>query len=165
MHDGLVANDVSFGELADDAGDVFFFHGAGLDLCAEFIRRFRVLADEHDATGQSVQSIARKRVPLVASFCAHDLNDGVVVVTAGRVDGDTSGFVDDNHVVVFVDDGNGLSSYGGFMSVEGVRDYIAVFDNCLEGRDLLAVENDFAAQYSVFLDYISHDHNDVQKKP
>ncbi len=139
MHDGLVADDVPFWELADDTRDVFFFHSARLKLCAEFLGGFRVLADEHNAAGQSVKSITGQRVPLVAAFRAHNLNDGVVVVAAGGMDGNAGGLGDDYYVVVFVDDANSLGGHGGFMSVEGVGDDVAVLDNGLERWDWLAV--------------------------
>lgn len=155
LHDGLVAYNVPFWELADDTGDVFFFHSPGLELYAKFFGCFCMLADEHDATGQSVESVTRERIPLVAAFCAHDFDDGVVIVAAGRVNRDAGGLVDDDYVVVFVDDADRLCSYRGFMPVESVGDYIAVVDNGLEGRDWLAVEDYFTALYGVFLDCIS----------
>lgn len=55
------------------------------------------------------------------------------------MDGNARGLGDDYYVVVFVNDANSLGGYGGFMSVEGVRDYVAVLDNALERWDWLAV--------------------------
>ena len=154
LHDGLVADNVAFWELAYDARDVFFLHRAVLNLTGEFFGGFCVLADEHDATGQSVEAVAGERVPLVPAFCAHDFDNGVVVVTAGRVDGDASGLVDDDYVAVFVDDTNRLGSHGGFVAVEGMGDDVAVLDNGVD-RDGLAIEYDFAALDGVLLEYIS----------
>lgn len=57
-----------------------------------------------------------------------------MVVAAGGVDGDAGGLVDDDEVVVFVDDADGLAGYGGFVAVEGVGDYGAVGHDCGWGR-------------------------------
>ena len=90
----------------------------------------------------------------MATFCTHDFDDGVVVVASGGVNGDAGGLVDDNHVVVFVDDANGLGGYGGFVAMESVGDYVAVFDDGVDGG-WFAIENYAAPLYGIFLDYIS----------
>lgn len=53
----------------------------------------------------------------MTSFCSHDLNDGIEVVSTGRMDWDAGRLVDDNHVVVFVDDTNRLSGHRRFVTV------------------------------------------------
>ena len=63
--------------------------------------------------------------------------------------------VDDNQVIVLVDNADGLSSHGRFMTVEGVGDYIAVFDDYIDGGSVLAIEYYAATFYSVFLTLVS----------
>lgn len=72
------------------------------------------------------------------------------------MDGYAGGLVDDDHVVVFVDDADGLSGDGGFVPVEGVRDDVAVYDLVLHRGDFLAIDDDFATLYGVFLKRISY---------
>ena len=53
-----------------------------------------------------------------------------------------------------MDYANGLGGYGGFVAVEGVRDYVAVLDDRVSGG-YFTIENNAAPLYGVFLDYIS----------
>lgn len=72
----------------------------------------------------------------MAALCAEDLDDGVEVVSAGRVDWYTCGLVDYDEVVAFVDDTDWLRRNGGFMTVAGVRDDLAVLDDRVAGCGL-----------------------------
>lgn len=89
------------------------------------------------------------------ALCAHDFDDGVIIVATGRVDGDTGGLVDDYHVIVFMDYADGLGGYGRFMSVEGMGDDVAILDDGMDGGNGLAVDNNFTALYGVFLKRVS----------
>lgn len=48
------------------------------------------------------------------------------MVPTGGVDRYTSRFIDDNKTIVFVNDADFLTCDGGFVSVQGMRDDIAV---------------------------------------
>lgn len=74
---------------------------------------------------------------------AHDLEHGVVVVATGGVDGHTSGFINDNQIVIFVDNTNLFPGDGGFVTVQGMRDDLAVLDNGV-GTSRRAVDGDEA---------------------
>lgn len=67
----------------------------------------------------------------MATLGAHYFDQRVVVVAAGRVDRNAGGLVDDDEVVVLVDDADGLRRYRRLVSMEGVRNYVAVFDDCM----------------------------------
>ena len=71
------------------------------------------------------------------------------------MDGYTCGLVDDNHVIIFVDYTNRLRSYRWLMSMQGVRDYVAVLDDCIDAGDLFSVDDHFTALYGIFLKHIS----------
>ena len=92
---------------------------------------------------------------MVPALRTHDFNDGVVVIATGGVDRDARRLVDDDHVVVFVHDADRLGSYGGFMPVKGVGDYVSVLDDGMNRRDMLTVYDDLAALYGVFLKRVS----------
>ncbi len=66
------------------------------------------------------------------------------------MDGDASGFIDDYHVVVFVEDGYGEGCYGRFMAMEGMGDNVAVFDYVLSSN-WFAVYDDNSSLYGFFL--------------
>ena len=102
MHDWLLADNVALGEFANNTGYILLFNAAVSDLIAEFLCSFGMLADEHNATCEAVQPVAGEGVPLMTPFRTHDFDDGVVVITAGRMHRNTGRFVDNNHVVVFV---------------------------------------------------------------
>lgn len=72
------------------------------------------------------------------------------------MNGYAGGFVDNDHVVVLVNDADRLSGDGGFVPVEGMRDDVAIHDLVLHGGDLLAIDDDFATLYGVFLKRISY---------
>lgn len=60
---------------------------------------------------------------------AHDLEHGVVVVATSGVDGHTGGLVNDNQIVILVDDTNLFPGDGGFVTVQSMRDDLAVLDD------------------------------------
>ena len=128
-HDGLVADDDAVGELALDAGDVLLLDGALAQAAGDHLGTLLMFRDEHDARGEAVEAVAGPRGPLVGALGAQDLDDGVVVVAAGGVDGHAGGLINDEDVVVLVDDADGLAGDGGFMAVEGVGDDLAVLDD------------------------------------
>lgn len=105
---------------------------------------------KHYPTSQSIQPVARERIPAVPSLSPHNLDDGIVVVAASRVDRDTCRLVDDDHVGVFVDDADGKGGDGGFMSVHGVGYDIAVADGGV-GGDGFAIEDYVTGFDGVFL--------------
>lgn len=78
----------------------------------------------------------------MAALCAEDLDDGVEVVSAGGVDGYTCGLIDHDEVVAFVDNTNWLRGDGGFVTVAGVRDDLAVLDDRVAGRRLAIHSNE-----------------------
>ena len=69
----------------------------------------------------------------------------------------TCGLVDDNHFIIFVDDADRLRSYRWLMSMQCVGNYVAVLDDCVDAGDLLSVDYDTAALYSIFLKHLSSD--------
>lgn len=73
------------------------------------------------------------------------------MIAAGRVYGHASGLVDHDDVVVFVDNADGRSSDGRLVSMCSVRDHVAVLDRSSSGGYRLAVEDDCAALYGIFL--------------
>ena len=72
------------------------------------------------------------------------------MVSSCAMDGDSSGLVDYDHVVIFVDYSNGSRAHGRFVSVGGMRDDCAVGDDSIEVRDFSADE-DAAFFNSLFL--------------
>lgn len=68
LHDWLFTNNITFGKFANNPSNVFLFHISILYLYAYLLCCSRVLADEHDSAGQSVKTIARQWVPVIASF-------------------------------------------------------------------------------------------------
>lgn len=109
-----------------------------------------MFSNEHDAAGKPVEPVTRHRVPQVAPVGAHNLDEGVVVVASRRVHGDTRGLVDDDQVVVFMQDADGLCGAGRFVPVEGVRDGLAVLDGHAGCHDL-PVHAEVAGFDGVFL--------------
>ena len=110
-----------------------------------------MLGNEHDTTSQPVQPIARQWVPLVTSLSAHDLDHGVVVVSSRWMYWYASGFVDDDHIVVFVHGADRLSSDWRLMSMQRMADDVAIFDNRTDRRHLFAVQMYRAGFYGSFL--------------
>lgn len=110
-----------------------------------------MLADEHDATREAIEAIAGQRIELMAAFRPHDFHHAVVVVATCGVDWHTCRLVDDNHVLVLVDDADGLRGDGGFMAMECVADDVAVLDGRGEGWDGLSVDLDGPSFYGVSL--------------
>lgn len=100
--------------------------------------------DEHDATSQPIQSITREGVESQPSFCAHDLDDGIVIIPACGMDGHAGGFVDDDQVFRLVDDPDRLGCDGRFVTVQSVRDDVSVFDQGFYRSDWFAVDDDRA---------------------
>lgn len=120
LEDGLLADDFALGKFAHNSCDVLLLDGPGADLGAHVFGGLAVLANEHDAAGEPVEPIAGQRVPAVSAVGSHDLNNGVEVVAAGRMDWHARGLVDDDEVVVFVDDADGRGRTRGLMAVERV---------------------------------------------
>ena len=106
-----------------------------------------MLADEHDATSQPVEPVARQWIPAIATICPHNLDDGVEVVSTSRMYGHARRLVDDNHVVILVDDTDGLRGTRGLVAVESVGYDVAVLDYCFDARHRLAIEDDAALFY------------------
>jgi len=73
------------------------------------------------------------------------------VVAAGRVDGYACRLVDDNDIVVFVDDADWRSSDWWLMSMRGVGYNVAILDRSGSGGHRLAIEDNGAAIYGIFL--------------
>src|SRR5690349_4695556 len=63
------------------------------------------------------------------SFCSHDFYNGVVIVTAGRMNRHSGWFIDYNHLVLFVDDLNWLRRYRRLVSVQRMRDDVSVLND------------------------------------
>jgi hypothetical protein len=61
------------------------------------------------------------------------------------------GFVDDNDVVIFVHDANGLGGDRGLVPVQGVGYDVAVLQSRGRGRDSMAVDDDGASLDGMFL--------------
>lgn len=114
-----------------------------------------MFSNKHNATCESIQPIAGKGIPVVSSIRAHDLDDRVEIVASGRVHRHTGGLINDNEVVIFVNNANGLRGYGGFMAMESVGYYVAISNNCSGGGNGLAVEDDAPLNDSFFLASIS----------
>ena len=53
----------------------------------------------------------------MASFGAHNFDDGVVIVATRGMDGNTCRLIDDDHVIIFVDDPDGLAGDGRLVTV------------------------------------------------
>lgn len=155
LHDGLLADGFARGKFTDDTGNVFFLDGTILDLHAHFLGSSGVLADEHNAAGEPIESIAGQWVPVIAPFGTHDLDNRVIVVTTGGMNRYSGGLVDDNHIIILVDYSNRFGGDRGLMPVEGVGDDVSVFDEGLRGRDNLTIDDDLSSFYSVFLKRIS----------
>ena len=117
MHDWLFTYRLSFREFTDNPCHILLLYASLLYLHAYLLCGFGVLANEHDAAGESVESVARQRIPLVTSLSAHDFDDGVIVVASGRVDGYTCWLVDDDHIVVLMNCCDGLCTHGRFMAM------------------------------------------------
>lgn len=66
----------------------------------------------------------------------HDFIHGVVIISSGRVDRYASWFVDDDHIVVFVNDTDRLCGYRRFMAVEGMRNDISILQLRVRRRQL-----------------------------
>lgn len=90
----------------------------------------------------------------MAPLRAHDLDNGIMVVAAGGVNWNACRLVDDDKVVIFVDYGEGFAAYGGFVAVEGVGNYVAIFYDC-SGRDRFAVYYYYAPFNCIFLGFMS----------
>lgn len=90
-----------------------------------------MLPDKHDAGRQAIEPVARPGVKLVAAFRAQDLHDRVVMISSSRVDRHTGRFVNDKQVIVFVNDANWETGDGWFVSMEGMRNDLAVSDDGL----------------------------------
>lgn len=67
------------------------------------------------------------------------------------------GLVDDYHVVVLVNDSYCLRRDRRLMAVQGMRYYVAVLDERLDGGGFLPIDDNFPTLYGVFLDIISTD--------
>lgn len=79
----------------------------------------------------------------MASLCAENLNDRIVVVAARSVDGHAGRLIDDNQVIIFVDDTDRSAGHGGFVAVGGMGDDLAVLDDGVSASGL-AVDADQA---------------------
>jgi len=132
LQDRLVARRRAGWELANHARQVFFAHGALADRDRHRVGRCPVLADEHHARCQPVEPVARQRFERRVALCPHDLRDRVPVVAARRVHRDAGRLVDHDEVVVFVHDAYGFGRHGRLVSMQGVRDDVAVLQ--LRGR-------------------------------
>jgi hypothetical protein len=91
-----------------------------------------MLPNEHHSTGESVQSVTWHWIPPVSALFSHDLDNRVVVVTAGWMNGYSGRLINNYHVIVFVDDGNRSGGDRGFVSVEGMGNNISVFDQSMD---------------------------------
>lgn len=70
------------------------------------------------------------------------------------MDRDAGWFVDYDHVGVFMEDGDGGRGDWGFVAVEGVGDYVAVFDDVVCGYGFAVYDYD-AALYGFFLGFFT----------
>lgn len=61
-----------------------------------------------------------------------------------RVDGNTSGFINDKQIICLVDDADVVACDGWFVAMEGMRDDLAVFEDGVGARGF-AVYRDIAA--------------------
>lgn len=84
-------------------------------------------------------------------FGTHYLYNGVVVIPTRWVNGDTCWFVNDNHIIVFMNDADRLRCYGRFMAMQRVGDYVAILDDLSDRGDLQAIDYNTATLYSIFL--------------
>lgn len=90
------------------------------------------------------------------SLCPHDLHHGVVIVPSSRMYRNARGFVDDDHIFIFVQDRYGQCGDGGFMSMQRMRYDISVLDNMLCCRYRLAVNSYSSTFYGIFLILLEH---------
>ena len=60
-------------------------------------------------------------------------------------------FVDDDHVIIFMDDGDGLGGNGRFVSVQGVGDNISITDNEINCLGSFTIHHYVASLNRVFL--------------
>ena len=67
----------------------------------------------------------------MASFRAHDLDYRIIVVPTRRVDRYSRWLVDDDHIIVFMDYTNGLSSDWGLVTVQCMRYDLPILDNVI----------------------------------
>jgi hypothetical protein len=88
-----------------------------------------IFPDEHDSGGQSVKAIAWSRYEIGIAICAQDFDDRVEVVSACSVDGNTSGLINDDESLIFVDDSDGKACNRRFVAVGSVGDDLAVLDD------------------------------------
>jgi hypothetical protein len=110
-----------------------------------------VFPNEHYATGKSVQSVARKRVPAIAPVRTQDLDNRVEVVATSRVHRHASWLVNDDKIIILMHNSDGFRCYRRLVAVEGVGDHIAVLYDCLGGRNGLAVKHDAPFDNGFFL--------------
>lgn len=78
----------------------------------------------------------------MSPFRSQDFRQGIIVISTCRMHRNSSRFVDNNQAFVFVDNSNLLGCYGRFVPVEGMADYISVFDYCLWRWNGFAVQVD-----------------------
>jgi hypothetical protein len=152
LQDRLLADDFTFGKLSGHAGNVFLFHGSVPNPNGHLIGSFAVFADEHDAAGQTIEAMTWHGIESESPIGANDLCDGVVHVSTGRMYGDASRLVYDDDTVVFMNNSNRLRRHGGFVSMGGMTDDIAILDGGGQRRDLFSIDDDAARENGIFLD-------------
>ena len=73
------------------------------------------------------------------------------MVTTSRVDRHTCRLVDHDDIIIFVDDADWRGSDGRLMSVCSMGYNVAILDRSSNGGHRLAIENNCAAFYGIFL--------------
>jgi hypothetical protein len=71
------------------------------------------------------------REKVLASFGNEELDDGVVVVAASWMHGDASRLVDDNHVIILVDDADGVRCHRRLVAMHRVRDHFSILEDVI----------------------------------
>lgn len=91
----------------------------------------------------------------MTTFRTHDFDKRIEIVATSGMYRYTCRLVDDDHIIVFVNYSNRCRGHGGLMTVQGMRYHIAVLDDVLDSWHSVAIDDDIASLYSVFLKRLS----------
>ena len=92
----------------------------------------------------------------MASFGTYDFNNRIVVISARRVDRNSSRLIDHDHTIILVQYTNWVCADWGFVSVQHVRYHVAVLDYMMWTRNRLSINNDGSTFYSILLAFVSY---------
>lgn len=140
-HNGLVADHHPIGELPFHASHILLLHTALLKLFSHRLGTLGMLPNKHDPRRKPIQTVTRPGHEVRTAQSAQNLNNRIVVVSPCGMDRHTSRLVDDEHIIIFMDNSNVMSGHGRFMTMQRMRNNLAIFDHCVWAGDL-AVHRD-----------------------